>query len=346
MNVLFIGGTGIISRACVELALARGMDVTLLNRGSREPVVGARSIRGDIADPALARVLRERHWDAVVDFIAFQAQDIGQRLTLFGERSAQYIFISSASVYQKPPRHYLITESTPLINPYWDYARHKIACEDALTLAHRESGFPITIVRPSYTYDRTLVPLAVNAWGKTFTVVDRMRRGLPVIVPGDGLSLWTMTHSRDFARGLVGLLGHRAAIGHAFHITSDEVLTWDQIYRAVADAAGVATPNLVHIASEFITLGLPEAAGSLLGDKSNCCVFDNTKIKRFVPDYVAGTRFSDGIAETIAWFDENPSRQLLDEQASARWDALLAAYDLGRQAAERTRISRPARLGA
>lgn len=335
MNVLFIGGTGIISRACVELALARGMDVTVLNRGGREPVAGARSVQGDIHDPNLSSVLWERRWDAVVDFIAFKPEDISQRLSLFGERTAQYIFISSASVYQKPPSHYLITESTPLINPYWDYARHKIACEDALTHAHRDSGFPITIVRPSYTYDRTLVPLALNAWGKTFTVVDRMRRGQPVIVPGDGLSLWTMTHSRDFARGLVGLIGHQGALGHAFHITSDEVLTWDQIYRAVAEAAGISAPILVHVASEFITLSLPEAAGSLLGDKANSCLFDNGKIKRFVPDYLASTRFSDGIAQTIAWFDEDPARQLIDEQANARWDALLAAYELGREAAKR-----------
>ncbi|HEY3255992.1 MAG TPA: NAD-dependent epimerase/dehydratase family protein, partial [Polyangiaceae bacterium] len=305
MKVLFVGGTGIISRACAELSLARGMDVTLLNRGGRAQVQGARLIQGDIHDSALGQLLREQRFDAVVDFIAFKADEIAQRHALFAERTDQYLFISSASVYQKPASAYLITESTPLINPYWDYARDKIGCEEALLRAYRESAFPITIVRPSYTYDRTLVPLAVNAWGKTFTAVDRMRRGLPVIVPGDGLTLWTMTHSSDFARGLVGLLGQRAAIGHAFHITSDEVLTWNEIYRAVAEAAGVAAPKLVHLASEFIAAGVPEAAGSLLGDKANCAVFDNTKIKRFVPEFLASTRFSDGIRESVAWFDQD-----------------------------------------
>jgi len=182
-----------------------------------------------------------------------------------------------------------------------------------------------------------LVPLAVNAWGKTFTAVDRMRRGLPVIVPGDGLTLWTMTHSTDFARGLVGLLGHRAALGHAFHITSDEVLSWNQIYQAVADAAGVSAPKLVHLASEFIATGVPEAAGSLLGDKANCAVFDNSKIKRFVPDFRASTRFYDGIRESVAWFDEDPARRIIDEEANARWDALLAANELGLDAARRMR---------
>jgi len=337
VKVLFVGGTGIISRACAELALARGMEVTLLNRGSRGLVVGARSITGDIRDPAVLGTLREEHWDAVLDFIAFKPEEIAARLALFGERTAQYIFISSASAYQKPARHYLITESTPLVNPYWDYARDKIACEEALLRAYRESAFPVTIVRPSYTYDRTLVPLAVNAWGKTFTVVERMRRGLPVIVPGDGLTLWTMTHSRDFAGGLLGLIGHPGALGHAFHITSDEVLSWNQIYQAVADAAGVAEPKLVHVASDFIAAGLPEAAGSLLGDKANCAVFDNTKIKRFVPDYLARIRFCDGIRQTIAWFDEDPARRIIDEQASARWDALLAANELGLEAARRMR---------
>jgi len=337
VKILFVGGTGIISRACAELALARGMDVTLLNRGGRAEVTGARVIRGDIHDPASASVLQEQRWDAVVDFIAFKADEIAQRQALFGGRTDQYIFISSASIYQKPASHYLITESTPLVNPYWDYSRDKIACEEALLRAYRESAFPITIVRPSYTYDRTLLPLAVNAWGKTFTAVDRMRRGLPVIVPGDGLTLWTMTHSTDFARGLVGLLGLRAALGHAFHITSDEVLSWNQIYLAVADAAGVAAPKLVHIASEFIAAGVPEAAGSLLGDKANCAVFDNTKIKRFVPEFRASTRFLDGMREAIAWFDDEPSRRIIDEAANARWDALLAANELGLEAARRMR---------
>lgn len=337
MNVLFVGGTGIISRACAELAIERGLSVTMLNRGERAPVNGARLVRGEIRDSALASVLRQQHWDVVVDFIAFKAEDIAHRLALFSGHTDQYLFISSASAYQKPASHFLITESTPLKNPYWDYARDKIACEDALSKAHREADFPVTIVRPSYTYDQTLVPLALSSWGKTFTVVDRMRRGLPVIVPGDGLTLWTMTHSTDFARGLVGLLGHRGAIGHAFHITSDEVLTWNQIYRTVAHAAGVEAPKLVHLASELIALALPEAAGSLLGDKANCSIFDNSKIKRFVPEYVATTRFSEGIRRSIAWFDAQPERRIIDDRANARWDALLAADQLARDAAQALR---------
>ncbi|HYP97447.1 MAG TPA: SDR family oxidoreductase [Polyangiaceae bacterium] len=337
MKILFVGGTGIISRACAELAIARGMDVTLLNRGGRAEVVGARVIRGDIHDAATASALRDQRWDAVVDFIVFKPEEVAQRHTLFEGRTQQYILISSASAYQKPAGDYLITESTPLVNPFWDYSRDKIACEEALLRVHRESAFPITIVRPSYTYDRTLIPLAVNAWGKTFTVVDRMRRGLPVIVPGDGLTLWTMTHSTDFARGLVGLLGHRAAIGHAFHITSDEALTWNQLYESAADAAGVSSPKLVHLACDFIAAGVPEAAGSLLGDKANCAVFDNSKIKRFVPDYRATTRFHEGIRESIAWFDQEPSRKLIDEAANARWDALIAANEVGLQAARKMR---------
>jgi len=337
VRILFVGGTGIISRACAELAVARGMDVTLLNRGGRAEVHGAKVIRGDIHDPATEKVLREQRWDSVVDFILFKPEELVRRRALFDGRTDQYVFISSASVYQKPSSHYLITESTPLVNPFWEYSRDKIACEESLLSVHRETGFPITIVRPSYTYDRTLIPLAVNAWGKTFTVVDRMRRGVPVIVPGDGLTLWTMTHSTDFARGLVGLLGHRAAIGHAFHITSDEVLSWNQIYQSVAKAAGVDAPKLVHIACDFIAAGVPESAGSLLGDKANCAVFDNGKIKRFVPDYSATTRFHDGIRDSVAWFDQDPSRKLIDEQANARWDALLAANELGLEAARKIR---------
>ncbi len=294
-------------------------------------------ITGDIRDPAVAEGLRQQRWDAVVDFIAFKPDDIAQRRELFEGRADQYVFISSASAYQKPLSHYLITESTPLVNPYWEYSRDKIACEDALLRAHRETAFPTTVIRPSYTYDRTIVPVAVNAWGKTFTAVDRMRRGVPVIVPGDGLTLWTMTHSRDFAVGLVGLLGQRAALGHAFHITSDEALTWDQIYQAVADAAGVVEPKFVHIASEFIAAAVPEARGSLLGDKASCAVFDNSKIKRFVPEFLAKTRFSVGVRESVAWFDEDPARQIIDEQANARWDALLAANQLGLEAARRIR---------
>jgi nucleoside-diphosphate-sugar epimerase len=337
MRILFIGGTGIISTACTELALTRGHEVFLCNRGRRSPApAGAKSIAVDIHDEAAARVaLRGQTWDSVVDFIAFSPDDIERDLRLFRGKTTQLVFISSASAYQKPSVHYLVTESTPLANPYWEYSRNKIACEERLMRAFREEAFPITIVRPSHTYGETQIPLAVNSWERSYTAVDRMRRGLPVIVPGDGSSLWTFTHSTDVAWGLVGLLGHQQAIGHAFHITSDEVLTWNQAYDAVAAAAGVPSPDLVHIASDFIAACLPDETGGLIGDKATSVVFDNTKIKRFVPDYVATTRFRDGVIRSIAWFDADPARREIDTEASQQWDRLIAAYRRGLDSARR-----------
>jgi nucleoside-diphosphate-sugar epimerase len=294
---------------------------------------GAHQITADIADPAAtAAALGKQNWDAVVDFIAYTPAEIEQRIALFRGRTGQYVFISSASAYQKPLAHYLITESTPLVNPFWDYSRNKIAGEERLL---REEEFPVVVVRPSLTYGDTVVPLAVNNWFKSYTAVDRMRQGKPVIVPGDGLSLWTITHNSDFAKGLVGLLGQQGAIGQAFQITSDEVLTWNQIYQFTAEAAGVPAPRLVHIASDFITACIPEDTGTLLGDKSHSAVFDNTKIKRFVSDFVCTTRYREGIARTIAWFDADPARRQIDEQASAAWDRLIAAYERGLEAARR-----------
>jgi nucleoside-diphosphate-sugar epimerase len=336
MRVLFLGGTGIISTACVELALARGHEVHLLNRGNRPAPAGARSHAADLADEtAVQRALGTSSWDAVVDFFAFTPADVERDLRLFRGRTGQLVFISSASAYQRPVTHYLVTESTPLANPYWEYSRNKIACEERLMGAVRDEGFPAVIVRPSLTYGETQIPLAMNSWTRSYTVVDRMRRGLPVIVPGDGTSLWTFTHNTDFAKGLVGLLGNAQALGHAFHITSDEVLSWDQAYRAVAEAAGIARPELVHIASDYIVACLPEAAGGLLGDKATSVVLDNTKIKRFVPGYVATTPFQEGIRRTLAWFDADPSRRLVDEAVSRTHDRILAAYQAGLDAARR-----------
>ena len=336
MKVLFLGGTGIISTACTQLAVARGFHVTLLNRARRESLPGIHQITADMADPAAtATAMGNQRWDAVVDFIAFTPAEIEQRIALFRGRTAQYVFISSASAYQKPLAHYLITESTPLANPFWDYSRNKAAGEERLLRALREEAFPVTTVRPSLTYGDTVVPLAVNSWLKSYTAVDRMRRGQPVIVPGDGLSLWTITHNSDFAKGLVGLLGQQGAIGQAFQITSDEVLTWNQIYQFTAEAAGVPSPRLVHIASDFITACIPEDTGTLLGDKSHSAVFDNAKIKRFVPDFVCTTRFRDGIARTLAWFDADPVRRQIDDEANAAWDRLIAAYERGLEAARR-----------
>jgi nucleoside-diphosphate-sugar epimerase len=336
MKVLFIGGTGIISTACTELAIARGLDVTLLNRSQRPGITGAKTITADIADvAAMAKATAGRTWDSVVDFIAFTPADVESRIGMFRGKTAQYIFISSASAYQKPLTDQLITESTPLANPLWEYSRNKIACEELLIRAYREEGFPVTIIRPSLTFGNTIVPLAVNSWLKSYTAVDRMRKGMPVIVPGDGLSLWTITHNTDFAKGLIGLLAHTASIGHAFHITSEEAPTWNQIYQITAEAAGVSSPKLVHIASDFITACLPSSLGSLLGDKSHTAIFDNSKIRRFVPDYVATTRYREGIARTIAWYDADPARKQLDAPASAEWDKLIAAYGRGLDAAVR-----------
>ena len=340
MKVLFIGGTGIISTACTRLALERGIELTLLNRGrhAAQTPPGARAVTADIEDAAaVSRALAGERFDAVVDWIAFEPAQVERDMELFRGRTRQYIFISSASAYQKPAGHYLITESTPLANPYWSYSQQKIACEERLMRAYREEGFPVTIVRPSHTYGDTQIALAVNSWAKSYTAVDRMRRGKKVIVPGDGSSLWVITHNTDFAKGFVGLLGREQTLGHAFHITSDEVMCWDQWYRLTAEAAGVE-PNLLHVASDFLAACIPESRGGLTGDKAASVVFDNTKIKRFVPEYCATMPYTLGIRRTIAWFDADPARRQIDEEANARWDRLIDAYERG--TAEALRIFR------
>jgi nucleoside-diphosphate-sugar epimerase len=332
MKILFIGGTGIISAASTALATKRGFDVTLLTRGQHEAQLplGVKTLIADVNDPVILQQLQleSLEYDAVVDWIAFTPDDIERDLKLFRGRTRQFVFISSTSAYQKPQTYYLMTESTPLANPYWDYSRNKIACEERLMQAYREEGFPITIVRPSLTYGETQIPLVLNSWQKSYTAVDRMIRGQKLVVPGDGSSLWVVTHNTDFAKGLVGLLGHQQAIGHAFHITSDEVLTWDQIFRTVGNVIGVE-PKLVHIPSDFITACIPEKLGTLTGDKSVSVVFDNSKIKRFVPTYCATTTFAEGIRQTLAWFDTDPSRKQVDHQVNATMDRLIAAYEKG-----------------
>jgi len=331
MRVLFIGGTGIISTACTALAVERDIDLTLLIRGKHQANIppGVRILAADVTSPTLAEKLANEQFDAVVDWIAFTPQDIERDLNLFRGRTRQFVFISSASAYQKPPSHYLITESTPLANRYWDYSRNKIACEERLMQAYRDEGFPVTIVRPSLTYGETLVPLIMNSWAEmSYTAVDRMLRGEEVIVPGDGTSLWVLTHNTDFAKGLVGLLGNEQAIGHAFHITSDEVLSWNQIYAIVGAAAGVE-PKIIHIPSDFIVACQPEKEGSLLGDKSMSVVFDNSKIKRFVTDYRAIITFAQGIRKSLAWFDADPDRKRIDHEANATWNKLIFAYKKG-----------------
>lgn len=323
MKVLFIGGTGIISSACVALAAARGIEVVLLNRGqATRPVPTTVSVlQGDIRDHvAVATLLQNMTFDVVANFVAFTPQHVETDLALFRGCTKQYIFISSASAYQTPPRNWPTTESTPLHNPYWAYSRDKIACEERLMRAYREDGFPVTIVRPSHTYDATSLPLD----GK-YTVLHRMRAGKPVIVHGDGTSLWTLTHHRDFAKGFVGLLGNPHAVGEAIHITSDEVLTWNQIVDIIADAAGVQA-QIVHVPSERIAAVDAAWGAGLLGDKAHSMVFDNTKIKRLVPDYVATIPFHQGAAEIIAWYDSHPAAQQVDAALNQVMETIIATY--------------------
>lgn len=324
MKLLFIGGTGIISSASSQLALERGYELVLLNRGqsSRPIPEGARQIQADIRDLAATKeALANEHFDVVVNWVAFTPQHIETDLKLFADRTGQYVFISSASAYQTPPAHLPVTESTPLHNPFWEYSRQKAACEERLMRAYREDGFPMTVVRPSHTYDQTLLPMRGR-----YTVVNRMRQGKKVVVHGDGTSLWTLTHHRDFAKGFVGLLGHPAAIGDAFHITSDEILSWNQIFQQVAAAAGTEA-QLVHIPSETIAQHDADWGSSLLGDKAHSMIFDNSKIKRFVPDFVATIPFWQGAQEIIAWYDANPARQAIDPTFDQFLDDLIARYD-------------------
>ncbi len=326
MKILFIGGTGIISSACSQQVIERGHELYLLNRGqttTRPVPAGAQVLHGDIRDRVAARAaLGDHTFDAVVNWIAFTTDHIETDLDLFRGRTGQYVFISSASAYQTPPASVPVVESTPLDNPVWQYSRNKIACEDRLRQAYREEKFPMTVVRPSHTYDKTLCPIHGG-----YTMIDRMRQGQKVIVHGDGSSLWTMTHHRDFATGLVGLLGHNRAVGDTFHITSDEVLTWDQIYRLMAHAAGVDAPHLVHVPSDLIAAYDQEWGDSLLGDKTHSMIFDNTKIRRLVPDFVAAIPFAQGAKEIMTWFDSDAAHRVVDERLNQTIDRILAAYE-------------------
>jgi nucleoside-diphosphate-sugar epimerase len=317
-TALFIGGNGIISSACSALAVERGFDLTLLNRGvdsTRPPIEGARHIIGD-ADNLDAAKLGE--YDVVVNFRSFLPSAVAKDVATFTGRAGQYVYISSASAYQKPVARLPITESTPLRNPFWQYSRDKIASEDVLVAAYRNDGFPATIVRPSHTYDRTLIPLE-GGW----TAIDRMRKGKPTLIHGDGTSLWTLTHNTDFAKAFVGLLGNSRAVGDTFQITSDEVLPWDEIACLLGAAAGVE-PQLVHVASETIAKRIPEWGPVLLGDKAHSVIFDNTKVRQVVPDFVATTPFWQGAQQIIDWYDAHPEHQTVDAELDARLDELTA----------------------
>ena len=331
MKLLFIGGTGIISSACSDLALSRGHELHIINRSvsMKYPLPeGATLLKGDVyADEAhLTSLLADHHFDAVVDYIAFSPQDIERDLRLFRDRTDQFVYISSASAYQKPVQNYLITEETPLENPYWEYSRNKIACEKLLMKEYRANGFPATIIRPSHTYGYSQIPFAVSSWQHPWTVVDRMKRRKKVIVPGDGTSLWVLTWNADFAKGLVGLLGNPKAIGEAFQITSEQVLSWDQIYLEAYQALGLE-PNVIHIPSDFIARYDEGAVGSLIGDKSNSVVFDNSKIKSFVSDFQCSVNWAEGVRRSLAWFESHPEFQIVDDEANILWDRIIGAYE-------------------
>jgi len=328
MKVLYIGGTGIISSACVSASLEAGHDVWTLNRGHSRLaslVAPDRALTGDASrGDEVARALSGLSFDVVVQWTAYEPSQVELDVTLYAD-AGQYVFISSASAYQKPPSHWLITEATPLANPLWQYSRDKIACEAVLMGAFASRGFPVTIIRPSLTYGDSQIPVSMGSWAKPFTIVERMRRGAKILVPGDGTSIWTLTHNSDFARGLLGLFARPEAIGEAFHITSDEALTWNQIYNLVGAAAGVE-PDLLHVPTDGIVAADPELMGTLWGDKVNSAVFDNAKLRRLVPDFAARVPFAEGIAETVRWFDADPSRQGIDHEANELWDRIAAVY--------------------
>ncbi len=326
MRVLFIGGTGIISSACSELALERGIELYLLLRGQSPRAIpkGAKVLSGDIRDAESARkAIGNLSFDSVVDFIGFVPEHIQADIELFSGRTRQFVFISSASAYKKPVDNWPITESTPLHNPHWQYSRNKIACEELLIKAYRERGFPATIVRPSHTYDKTLLPF--DPYRSGYTVLKRLQQNKPIVVHGDGSSLWVLTHHKDFAKGFVPLLAHPASIGEAFHITSDEVLTWDQVFTAVAHAAGVE-PRIVHVPSDIIAKEHPDWGAGLLGDKAHSVIFDNSKIKRFVPDYVATIPFARGAEEIVRFYADNPGFEPLSPSVDTLMDRLVERF--------------------
>jgi nucleoside-diphosphate-sugar epimerase len=330
MKALFIGGTGIISSAITRQLLEQGCELYLLNRGSRNEGLpaGVKVLQADINDEArVAALIEDLSFDVVADFIAFVPSQLERDYRLFSGKTKQFMFISSASAYQTPLSDYRITEGTPLSNPYWEYSRNKIACEEYLIKQYREQGFPITIVRPSHTYDERSIPLGVHGSKGSWQVAKRMLEGKPVIIHGDGTSLWTMTHNSDFAKGFIGLMGNIHAIGESVHITSDESVTWNQIYEIIADALGVKL-NAVHVSSAFLdACSNEDFRGGLLGDKANTVVFDNAKLKRLVPEFVATTRLDQGIKRTIQYILEHPEYQTEDPEFDVWCDKVVGALD-------------------
>jgi nucleoside-diphosphate-sugar epimerase len=333
MRILFIGGTGNLSYDCSLRAVAAGHELYHLNRGTRadRKIDGVRTLTADVGDQdAVREAIGTLKFDAVVNFIAYTRDQVERDLGLFRGRVGQYVFISSASVYRKPPVHQVITEATPLHNPHWRYSRDKIACERLLENEWMDRAFPVTIVRPSHTYGPGWIP---TAWTSSdFTVAARMLAGKEIVVHGDGQSLWTLTHTRDFAVGLVGLLGNPAAIGEAVQITGDEVLTWESIHRIIAAALGVE-PRIVHVPSDFIAAVDPEIGQHFLGDKTYSAIFDCSKLKRLVPDFRTTIPFHQGVRESIEWMRADPSRQKVNAQMDDVIERVLAAWHRGMAAA-------------
>ncbi|ANS74499.1 NAD-dependent dehydratase [Paenibacillus yonginensis] len=330
MKALFIGGTGTISSAITRQLIDQGCELYLLNRGSRNDELpdGVKTLIADIQDEdKVAKLIQDLQFDVVADFIAFVPEQLERDYRLFHGKTKQFIFISSASAYQTPLSDYRITEGTPLSNPLWEYSRNKIACEEYLMKQYREQGFPITIVRPSHTYDERSIPLGVHGSKGTWQVARRMLHNKPVIIHGDGTSLWTMTHNRDFAKGFIGLMGNIHAIGESVHITSDESVTWNQIYEIIASSLGVKL-QAVHVSSEFLAAcSTEDYRGGLLGDKANTVVFDNSKIKRLVPEFTATIRLDQGIKETVDHILTHPEYQTEDPEFDAWCDKVIQALE-------------------
>lgn len=335
MKALFIGGTGTISTDISKQLADMGHELYLINRGSRNDVLGRKNINYLVCDindeKKVSELISDMDFDVVVDFIAFVPEHLERDWRLFRGRTRQFIFISSASAYQKPLSDYRINEGTPLGNPYWEYSRNKIACEDYLMKLYREEGFPVTIVRPSHTYNDRKIPLGMHGKKGPWQVISRMKEGKPVIIHGDGTALWTMTHARDFAKGFIGLMGNIYAIGEAVGITSDESLTWNQIYKAVADALGVEL-NAVYVSSQFLAkAGYMDFKGPLIGDKANTVVFDNSKLKRLVPGFNAEIRFDQGIKKTLDNILSEPELQREDQEYNEWCDRVIDALERAAQ---------------
>ena len=332
MKILIIGGTGTISSAITRQLAESGHDLWLLNRGTRKQEVPAsvKQIIADIDDTeSVLASLAGVTFDAVCEFIGFVTQQVERDIRLFRGRTRQYVYISSASAYNKPAASPYITEGTALANPYWQYSRNKIACEELLMHTYREEGFPVTIVRPSHTYCERAVPLSIHGPKGSWPVLKRMMEGKPVLVHGDGSSLWTLTWNEDFARGFIGLLGNPKAIGETFQIMSDEQLTWDQIYHCVGNALHTQ-PKLYHVASDFLAAVCPEEydlTGNLIGDKAVTVIFDCTKLKRAVPGFQATTRFDEGVRRCVAYLLAHPELQVEDPEFDAWCDRVIEAQE-------------------